>query len=212
VRLVTIGSATENGARWFEEEQEHMASLRRVIVIPVLVAMAALLACGPSRLTRREAERDIRKDYPVLVTVRIPATALAVPGSAEHARLEALQTALVRAGWFTVLRRPHGLQEQFQFQPTPKAPGSLRGSASGFELAAAQAEFVRILPRLETTPDGVRVGYLIRLVRPTEGFPVFQALHPGVRLFETKERHAAYRRQGQAWVLQDTDESFKKTP
>ena len=146
------------------------------------------------------------------VTVRIPATALAAPDSPEHARLEALQTALARTGWFTVLRRPHGLQEQFQFQPTAKAPGSLRGSAGGFELAAAQAEFVRILPRLETTPDGVRVGYLIRLVRPTEGFPLFQALHPGVRLFETKERHAAYRREGQAWILQETDETFKKTP
>jgi hypothetical protein len=189
-----------------------MVSLRPLIVIPVLVAMAAILACGPSRLTRREAERDLRKDYPVVITVRIPASALATPGSAEHARLEALQTALARAGWFTVLRRPHGLQEQFQFQPTPRAPGALRGSASGFELAAAQAEFVRILPRLETTPDGVRVSYLIRLVRPTEGFPLFQALHPGVRLFETKERHAAYRLEGRAWILQDTDESFKKNP
>ena len=71
---------------------------------------------------------------------------------------------------------------------------------------------MRILPRLEDTRDGVRVTYLIRLIHPTEHFPVFLALHPGVRVGETKERHASYRREGRTWYLVDTDETFKKAP
>lgn len=171
--------------------------LCRLIAVPVL---AAALACGPSRLSRREAERDIRKDYPVAVSLRVPESAKAIKGSPEHAKLVGLAEALARTGSFTVARSPEGDRERFQFKP----------KAAGFELKAAEAEFVRILPRLETTRDGVRVAYLIRLVHPTEHFPAFVALHPGVRLGETKERHAAYRREGRSWILQETDESFRK--
>jgi len=179
----------------------------RLIAVPVL---AAALACGPSRLTRREAERDIRKDYPVVVAVRIPASAQVAKGSSEHTRLAALQDALTRAGWFSVVRAENGDQAEFRFMANPKAPRAVKAVPGGFELRAAEAEFVRILPGLATTPGSARVSYLIRLVRPQEGFPVFQRLHPGVKLYETKERHATYRKEGQDWVLQGTDESFKK--
>jgi len=181
--------------------------MRRLIIVPVL---AAALACGPSRLTRREAERDIRQDYPVVVSVRVAESAKAIKGSPEHARLVGLQEALTRTGWFAVSRSPEGDREQFQFKLKPQAPRTIRTSASGFELPAAEAEFVRVLPRLETTRDGLRVTYLIRLVHPTELFPVFLALHPGVRIGETKERHASYRREGRSWILTETDEAFKK--
>jgi hypothetical protein len=186
---------------------EDHVSLSRLIAVPVL---AAALACGPSQLTRREAEKDIRQDYPVVVTVRVPETANAIKGSPEHARLVGLQEALGKTGWFSVVRSTQGDREQFQFKLKPQAPKSIRTGASGFELPAAEAEFVRIMPRLETTRDGVRVTYLVRLVHPTEHFPVFLALHPGVRIGETKERHASYRREGRSWILTETDEAFKK--
>jgi hypothetical protein len=182
-------------------------TLRRLIAIPLLVAA---VACGQSPLSRREAENDIRKDYPVVISVKVPESAKAVKGSPEHARLVALQEALARTGWFAVARTPDGDREQFQFKPRPQAPKNIRTTATGFELPAAEAEFVRILPRLEDTRDGVRVTYLIRLIHPTEHFPVFLALHPGVRVGETKERHASYRREGRNWYLVDTDETFKK--
>jgi hypothetical protein len=181
--------------------------MSRLIAVPVL---AAALACGPSQLSRREAENDIRRDYPVVVSVRVPETASAIKGSPEHAKLVALQEALTRTGWFTVGRAADGDREKFQFQVKPQAPRTINSTASGFELPAAEAEFVRILPRLETTREGVRVTYLIRLVHPTEHFPIFLALHPGVRVGETKERHASYRREGRSWIMVDTDESFKK--
>jgi hypothetical protein len=186
---------------------EDHVSLSRLIAVP---ALAAALACGPSQLTRREAETDIRKDYPVVVSIRVPEAAKAVKGSSDHAKLVGLQEALARTGWFAVTRAPEGDREAFQFKLKPGAPKTIRTSAAGFELPAAEAEFVRIMPRLETTHDGVRVTYLIRLVHPTELFPLFLALHPGVRVGETKERHASYRREGRSWILTDTDESFKK--
>jgi hypothetical protein len=186
---------------------EAFLPMRHLLAIPVL---AAALACGPSQLSRREAERDIRKDYPVVIAVRIPESAKAIKGSPEHAKLVGLQEALAGSGCFSVNRTPAGDREQFRFALSAGAPRTIRTTATGFELPAAEAEFVRVVPRLEPTADGVRVTYLIRLVRPTAFFPIFQALHPAVRVGETKERHAAYHREGRDWVLGDTDESFKK--
>jgi hypothetical protein len=48
------------------------------------------------------------------------------------------------------------------------------------------------------------------LTRPTANFPLFQALHPDVRMGDSKDRHASYRKEGRNWILQDTDETFKK--
>jgi hypothetical protein len=175
-------------------------------LVPIL---AATLACGPSRLTRAEAERDIRQDYPVQVTIQVPDSASAIKGSPEHARLVSLQEALVRGGWFKVARTPAGDRETFAFSPAPGAPASIRTAPRGFVLPAAEAEFVRALA-LAPERDGARVTYQIRLARPTAFFPLFQTLHPGVRIGDTKDRHAAYRRQGRDWVLQGTDEVFRK--
>ena len=37
-------------------------------------------------------------------------------------------------------------------------------------------------------------------------------LHPDVRVGETKERHASYRKDRRGWVLAETDEAFRKQP
>ena len=175
-------------------------------LVPIL---AAALACGPSRLTRGEAEKDIRQDYPVVVTLQVPDSAAAIKGSPEHAKLVAMQEALVRGGWFSVARSPEGDRETFTFKLNPGAPASIRTAPRGYQLPAAEADFVRALA-MAPERDGARVTYQIRLVRPTPFFGLFQTLHPGVRIGDTKDRHAAYRRQGRDWVLQGTDEVFKK--
>ncbi len=178
--------------------------LRALVIVP---ALAGALACGAARLSRQEAERDIRKDYPVPVTVQVPGTAGAVKGSPEHARLVALQELLAKSG-FTVSRTPEGDRERFSFRPGPGAPAAVRPSAKGFQLPAAEVEFVRAVA-IDTARDGARVTYQIRLVRPGAFFGVFQILHPGVKIGDTKERHATYRRQGRDWILQGTDEAFR---
>jgi len=202
VRLVTTSRRSQTGG------PRSGATLRprTLILVPVL---AGALACGAARLSRQEAERDIRKDYPVRVTVQVPETARAVKGSPEHARLVALQETLEKSGWFTVARSPDGDREQFSFRPGPGAPAAVRPSAKGFQLPAAEVEFVRAVA-LDTSRDGARVTYQIRLVRPSAFFGIFQALHPGVKIGDTKDRHATYRRQGRDWILQGTDEAFPK--
>ena len=180
--------------------------MRRLVVLPALTLM---VACGASKLTRGEAERDIRKDYPVAVLVHVPASASALKGSPEHAKLVALQEQLAQRGWFGVERRPEGDRERFQFTPTKKAPSDLRTLPQGFGIPAAEAEFARATG-MTPTRDGARVNYQIRLVRPTSHFELFKALHPDINPGATKERHAVYRREGRAWILQETDEVFKK--
>jgi hypothetical protein len=180
--------------------------MRILLFVPFL---AASLACGGFQLTRREAETDIRKDYPVVITIAVPESAKAIKGSPDFAKLVSLQEHLVKAGWFTVERHPDGDKEQFAFKLTPAAPKTVRTTAKGFQLPAAEAEFVRAI-RMDNTRDGARVTYQVRLVRPTAQFALFQALHAGVRIGDMKDRHASYRREGRSWILQDTDETFKK--
>jgi hypothetical protein len=180
--------------------------MRRLLLLPVL---ATTLACGPAKLTRREAESDIRKDYPVVVPAQVPGSAKAVKGSPEHAKLVALQEAMAKTGWFTVERKADGDKEQFQFKPSPSAPKNLRATGNGFRMPAAEVEFVRAV-NLESNRNAARVTYQIRLVRPTQAYPLLQALHPQARIGDVKDRHATYRKEGRSWVLQSTDESFKK--
>ena len=52
----------------------------------------------PAQLSRREAENDIRKDYPVQLVATVPESASAIKGSPEHAKLVALQEVLARPG------------------------------------------------------------------------------------------------------------------
>jgi hypothetical protein len=178
-------------------------------VLTILPIVAVLVSCGPGRLSRREAESDIRKDYPVQITVAVPESATAIKGSPDHAKLVGLAEAVGPKGIFTVARAPEGDRERFTFKPGPALPRTAHLTARGYELPAAEAEFVRAL-RLETRGSEARVTYQIRLVRPTDNFPLFQQLHPGVRPGETKERHASYRREGRNWMFQDTDETFKR--
>jgi hypothetical protein len=180
--------------------------MRFPVVIPVL---AAALSCGQAPLSRREAENDIRKDYPVQLVVVVPESASAIKGSPEHAKLVALQEAVTPPGFFTVARTPEGDRERFAFKPGPALPRAAHLAAKGYELPAAEAEFTRALG-IERRGDEARVTYQIRLVRPTAFFGLFQTLHPGVHPGETKDRHASYRRQGRDWILRDTDETLKK--
>jgi hypothetical protein len=179
--------------------------MRRLLIPPVLLLA---LACGASRLGRREAESDIRKDYPVRVAIRVPESASAIKGSPEHARLIKMHDQLTKNGWFAVLRREEGDRERFAFKVLPQAPKDFRTAAKGIEIPAAEAEFLRAT-RMEPTRDGARVTYQVRLSRPTAYFPAFQAIY-GARIGDTKDRHATYRKEGRSWVLQETDETFKK--
>ena len=180
--------------------------MRTLLAVPVLIA---ILACGSAKLSRREAEGDIRKDYPVQIVVTIPESASAIKGSPEHARLVALQEAVAAKAAFAVTRKIEGDRETFAFKPGASAPKDLRLSPKGYELPAAEAEFVRAV-NIEYMRDSARVSYQIRLGRPTAWFGLFQTLHPGVRAGETKERHALYRKEGRNWILQNTDETLKK--
>jgi len=178
--------------------------------IPVILLLS-LLACGSAKLSRREAEKDIRQDYPVQVVIQVPEGARAAAGSPELAKLAKLQEGLTHSGWFSVDRRTEGNQEVFSFKPTPSAPKALRPAAKGWELPAAQAVFVRALD-LQTSGDSARVTYEIRLSNPTHEFALFQTLHPDARIGQTKQRHALYRKEGRSWILQETDETLKKVP
>ena len=180
--------------------------MRNLWFIPIL---AVCLACGSARLSRREAETDIRQDYPVAVTLTVPQSAQAIKGSPEHARLVDLQEKLAATGFFDMERRPEGDRDHFAFKLSATAPKSIRTTAKGFQMPAAEAEFLRAT-RLEPTRDGARVTYQVRLVHPTSNFPLFLALHPGVRAGDIHDRHASYRKEGRSWILQDTDETFKK--
>ena len=179
--------------------------MRRLLILPALVLT---LACGSSKLSQREADSDIRKDYPVQVAVRVLETASAIKGSPEHAKLVRMQEQLTKNGWFMVARTIEGDRERFNFKILPQAPKDFRTSAKGIEIPAAEAQFVRTI-RMEPTRDGARVTYQVRLIKPTTYFPIFQALY-NAKIGETKERHATYRKDGRSWILQDTDETFKK--
>jgi len=180
--------------------------MRLLLAVPVL---AVLLGCGSARLSRREAENDIRRDYPVQLAVTVPESAAPIKGSPEHANLVALQEAMAAKGIFTVTRAVEGDRERFTFKPGASASKDLRLVAKGYELPAAEAEFVRAL-NIEYRGRDARVTYQIRLVRPTAWFGLFQTLHPGVRPGETKDRHASYRKEGRSWMLENTDETLKK--
>lgn len=171
-------------------------------------ALVLTLACGSAKLTRSEVEKDLRKDYPVVVALRIVQGASAIKGSPEHARLVQIQEQLTQKGWFTVSRQADGDRERFEFQPTDKAPKDLKPSAKGWELPAAEAQLVDA-GRPEIRGSEARVPYRVRLAKPTAHFPVFQAIYKA-NLGDTKVRQAVYKKEGRAWILVDTNESFKK--
>jgi hypothetical protein len=178
----------------------------RLLLVPALLL---LVACGASKLTTREADQDIRKDYPVVASLHVPAQGKAVKGSPQHARLVTLQAELGTKGWFKVSRQAQGDEETFTFTLNPGAPPSIRTAPQGFELNAAQVDYVRAL-RMEPTREGALVTYQVRLTRPLEHFALFQKLNPGVSIGATKDRKATYVREGRKWILDRTDEKDRK--
>jgi hypothetical protein len=180
--------------------------MRRVL-IPL--ALVLLVACGSTKLSKSEAEKDLRQDYPVVVNIRVPEVSSSIPGSPDHTRLVALAEQLRKTGWFTLERKPEGDRERFSFKLAPSAPGFILAGAEGYSIPAAEAEFVKALGQ-EPERGGLKVTYQVRLARPTAQFALFQALHPDVRIGDTKERHAFYKKDGRTWVLQETDEFFRK--
>ncbi|HQL47342.1 MAG TPA: hypothetical protein PLC09_01595 [Holophaga sp.] len=181
--------------------------MRTALALPALLLLAACTR-GEPVLTKREAERDIKKDYPVVVPLRIPEKASPLRGSPEQARLQKLQEVVVKAGWFAVFKEDAGDRETVSFKPTPKAPQDLQTMPKGWQVPVAQAEFVKAL-RMEPTRDGAKVAYQIRLAKPTAHFPLFKAIY-GANIGDTKERRAVYRKEGRDFILQDTDEAFRK--
>ncbi len=179
--------------------------MRRLLILPALVLT---LACGSSKLSKREAESDIKKDYPVRVAIRVPENTSAIKGSPDHARLVKMQELLIKNGWFAVFRTEEGDRERFNFKVLPQAPKDFRTAPKGIEIPAAEAQFVRST-RMEPTRDGAKVAYQVKLANPTQYFPIFQALY-NAKIGDLKERHAIYRKEGRSWILQGTDEAFKK--
>ena len=76
-------------------------------------------------------------------------------------------------------------------------------------MPAAEAVFVRAV-RMETTREGARVTYEVRLEKPTAQFSLFQTLHPNAKQGQIHQRHATFERRRGAWALTGTDEAFRK--
>jgi len=178
------------------------------LIPPVLIAT---LACGSSRLSEREAAKDIRQDYPVAVVLRVPPMGKATSGTKEFLRLTTLKEAFTKNGWFRVDQRSEAGSEVFTFNPTPSLPSTVQATAKGWAIPAAQASFEKVL-RIETRGSRARVTYQIKLEKPTAQFALFQAANPDVKIGDTKERHAMYKKERRDWVLQDTDEVLRKEP
>ena len=183
--------------------------MRTLLLLPALLLTLPLTLACSSKLERTKAEDLIRKSYPVVVPVTVPEKASAEKGSPAHLRLMTLKENLDKSGWFESAIKTEGGQETFTFRLKPEAPKTIKASPQGFSMPAAGAVFVRAM-KLEPTREGARVSYEIRLEKPTGQFPLFQALHPEVRVGQTKPRHATFERRKGTWELTGTDEIFHK--
>jgi hypothetical protein len=179
--------------------------MRTALLLPVLLLT---LACS-SKLDRRKAEDLLRPNYPVVIPVTVPEQGSAEKGSPAYLRLTVLKENLDKSGWFECTVRTEGGQETFTFRLKPNAPKSIKAAPKGFSMPAAEAVFVRAAA-METTREGARVTYEIRLEKPTAQFPLFSALHQDVKVGQTKPRHATFERKHGAWALTGTDEVFRK--
>ncbi len=179
----------------------------RQVLLPAAI-LALSVACGASKLTQKEASKDLAVDYPVVVTTDFPQRASAVKGSPEHAKLLALEAALKPLP-FRVTRKVEGDRELFLIETAPGAPATVQTGAKGFEVPVAKAEFVKAT-KLETLGTRARVTYQIRLAQPTEFFPIFQITHPKAQVGATQDRQAEYVKEGSKWILDRTNERYKK--
>ena len=174
----------------------------------LLPALLLTLACS-SKLDRSKAEDLLRANYPVVVPVMVPEKASAEKGTPAHLRLTTLKENLDKSGWFESSVRTEGGQETFTFRLKADAPKTIKAAPQGFSMPAAEAVFVRAV-KMESTREGARVSYEIRLEKPTAQFPLFEGLHQEVRVGQTKPRHATFERKNGTWALTATDEVFRK--
>jgi hypothetical protein len=184
---------------------EKESIMRTALLLPALLLT---LACS-SKLDRRKAEDLIRPNYPVVIPVTVPEKAAAEKGSPAYLRLSALKENLDRSGWFESSVATDGGQEVFMFRLKSDAPKAIKAAPQGFSMPAAEAVFVRAI-QMESTREGARVLYEIRLEKPTAQFPLFEALHQEVKVGQTKIRHATFERKNGTWTLTASDEVFHK--
>ncbi len=173
---------------------------------PVLLLLASA-ACSRG-LQKSAAEAAIRAKYPVTVPVKVPSRVSAAPGSPEAARAQAFMDNLQKTGWFDI-EKTDGKTGNAVFTFTPKPGAPVQASGNGWLVPAAQAVFAQGTHHTEQGGTA-KVTYLIKLANPTAQFQLFTLLHPTVRICDTKPRHAVFEKQGGAWVLTGTDETFGK--
>lgn len=173
---------------------------------PVLL-LAATAACSGS-LRKSDAEAAIRARYPVMVPVKVPGRVSAAPGSPEAIRAQAFMDNLQKTGWFD-LAKEDSKAGKAVYTFTPKAGAPVQAKGTGWLVPAAQAVFVQGTHHSEQGASA-KVTYQIKLANPTAQFPLYELLHPTVRIGEMKPRHAVFEKQGGAWVLTGTDETFAK--
>ena len=178
-------------------------------ILPTASLVLLTLACGPSRLEKKDAEAQIRAGYPVTVTLRIPEQAGASAGTAEALRLKGLAEALAHSGWFEASAPEVKGRVEFTARLKPGAPTTIKASGQGFQVPVAQAAFAGLQAKEERGSEA-RVAYLIRLEQPTALFPAFELRYPDAKAGATKQRHARFTRDGRAWKLAETDEKFGK--
>ncbi|MBS1766330.1 MAG: hypothetical protein JST05_02865 [Acidobacteria bacterium] len=178
--------------------------MRRAMPILLLLTTAA---CHRG-LQKSDAEAAIRAKYPVTVPVKVPSRVSAAAGSPEATRAQAFMDNLQKTGWFDILKED-GKEGRSIYTFTPKSGAPVQPSGNGWLVPAAQAVFVQGTHHSEQGGTA-KVTYQIKLANPTAQFPLFTLLHPTVRIGDTKLRHAVFEKQGGAWALTGTDETFSK--
>jgi hypothetical protein len=183
--------------------------MRRPALLLAVPALVLGLACHRGGLQKEQAESLIRAAYPVTVMVRVPESVTGHAGSPEILRAEAFAKNLEGTGWFDIERKEDKDSLHFRFAPKAGTLGAAHPAGKGFEIPVAQAVFVKALHKMDM-PDGAKVTYQIKLASPTAQWPLYQLVKPNVRMGDTKDRHAEFRKQGGAWVLDRTDETLQK--
>jgi hypothetical protein len=140
--------------------------------------------------------------------VKVPSRVTATAGSPGAAKAQAFMDNLQKTGWFD-LAKEDGKDGQAVYTFKAKSGAPVQPSGDAWLVPAAQAVFVRVEQHAEQG-DTVKVSYQIKLANPTAQFPLFTLLHPAVRIGDTKLRHATFEKQGGAWTLTGTDESFTR--
>ena len=177
---------------------------------PALLLIATA-ACSRG-LTQSGAEDILRAKYPVTVPVKVPGRITVTDNTPGAARIQGLMDNLQKSGWFDISKGPDQPGHTvYTFTPKPGSPVKPAATGDNWLVPAAQAVFVKATHHTEQGGTA-NVTYQIKLANPTGQFPLFEQLHPAVHLGDTKLRHAVFQKQGGAWTLVSTDESFTEAP